>query len=156
MHKKLFTLFLILITAIAVSQNYKGTIEGINESGFHKILLSQEARSASLSNLNYFRILDSKKNDVPYVLINEESTMKSTFSAFTFQTINNVKDSITTIIIENKNNLKQDCFFFKMANTKLKKTFAISGSNDKKEWYGLATNQLFLGLNEAEKTAVEQ
>ncbi|MFD0836625.1 hypothetical protein ACFQ0I_12675 [Mariniflexile aquimaris] len=156
MHKKIFTIILILITATAVSQNYKGTIEGINESGFHKILLSPEVRSASVSNLNYFRILDSKKNEVPYVLLNEESTMQSSFSPFTFQTINNAKDSITTIIIENKNKLKQDHFTLKMANTKVKKTFTISGSNDKKEWYGLATNQLFLGLNEAEKTTVEQ
>ena len=156
MHKKLFTIILILITATAVSQNYQGTIEGINESGFHKILLSPEVRSASVSNLNYFRILDSKNNEVPYVLLNEESTMQSSFSPFTFQTINNTKDSITTIIIENKNKLKQDHFTFKMANTKVKKTFTISGSNDKNAWYGLATNQLFLGLNEAEKTTVEQ
>ncbi len=156
MYKKLIKLFLLLSTATLVSQNYRGTISEIKENGFHKILLLPEVRSASVSNTNYFRVLDSNKNEVPYVLLNDESTLQSSYIPFTFETENNTKDSVTTIIIENKNKLELDHFTFKIANTKVKKTYSINGSNDKKEWFGLATNQLFFGLNEAEKTTVEQ
>ncbi len=156
MIKKLLHIFVILITSTVVAQNYKGSIENINENGFHKILLSPEVRSASLSNINYFRILDSKKHEVPYVFLNDESILKSSYLPFIFETKNSYKDSVTSIIIDNKSKLKLDHLTFKITNTKVKKTYNISGSNDKKEWFGLTTNQLFFGLNEAEKTTVEQ
>lgn len=156
MYKQLLNIFLLLSTATIVSQNFKGTVSEIKQNGFHKILLSPEVRSASLSNINYFRILDSKKKEVPYILLNDESTMQSSYMPFHFEAVNNAKDSVSSIIIENKNKLKLNHFTFKIANTKVKKSYSISGSNDKKEWYGLSTNQLFYGLNEAEKTTVEQ
>lgn len=156
MNKQFIYIILMLSTATLVSQNHKGAISEIKQNGFHKILLSPEVRSASASNTNYFRILNKNKNEVPYVLLNDESRIQSSYLGFNFESLNNVKDSVTSIIIENKNQLKIDHFTFKIANTKVKKTFTISGSNDKKEWYGLATNQLFYGLNEAEKTTVEQ
>jgi len=156
MYRQLLNIFLLLLAATLYSQNYKGNISEINENGFHKISLSPEVRSASVSNTNYFRILDSKKNEVPYVLLNDESILKSSYSPFTFETKNNTKDSLTSIIIDNKSKLKLDHLTFKIANTKVKKTYNISGSNDKKEWFGLTTNQSFYGLNEAERTTVEQ
>ncbi|WP_308992221.1 hypothetical protein QLS71_018630 [Mariniflexile litorale] len=156
MYKQLLNIFILLSTVTMFSQNYRGTISEINQSGFHKILLSPEIRSASASNTNYFRIIDGNTNEVPYVLLNDKSTVQSSYKPFTFDAVNNTKDSISSIIIENKNKLKLDHFTFKIANTKVKKTYTISGSNDKNEWYGLATNQVFYGLNEAEKTTVEQ
>ncbi|MEN3322379.1 hypothetical protein VP395_01445 [Mariniflexile soesokkakense] len=156
MYKQFLNILFLLSVSTIVSQNYRGIISDINQNGFHKILLSPEVRSASLSNTNFFRILDSKKNEVPYILLNGESTIESLYTPFTFESVNNTKDSVSSIIIENKNKLKLDHFTFKIANTKVKKTFSISGSNDKKEWYGLVSNQLFYGLNEAEKTTVEQ
>ncbi|CAH8283357.1 hypothetical protein EV196_102318 [Mariniflexile fucanivorans] len=156
MYKHFLNIFLLLSTVTLVSQNFKGAISEVNQDGFHKILLSPEVRSASASNTNYFRILDAKENEVPYVLLNDESSMQSSYSEFNFENVNNTKDSVTSIVIENKNKQKLDHFTLKIANTKVKKTYTISGSNDKKEWYGLATNQVFYGLNEAEKTTVEQ
>ena len=156
MYRQLLNIFLLLLTATLYFQNYRGNIAEINENGFHKILLSPEVRSASLSNTNYLRILDSKKNEVPYVLLNDESILKSSYLPFPFQVLNKSKDSTTSVIIDNKNEQKLDHFVYKLANTKVKKTYTISGSNDKKEWFGLATDQLFYGLNEAEKTTVEQ
>lgn len=156
MHKYILNIFLLLSTSTIVSQNYKGNITEINQNGFHKILLSPDVRSASASNINYFRILDKNKNEVPYVLLNDESTLQSSYLGFNFESINSTKDSVTSIIIDNKNKQKLDHFTFKIANTKVKKTYSISGSNDKKEWFGLAAKQLFFGLNEAEKTTVEQ
>ena len=150
------TILLLLLSATMFSQNYKGKISEINQTGFHKILLSPEVRSASKSNTNYFRVLDTNKNEVPYVLLNDESTIQSSYKPFSFETVNNTKDSVSTIIIENKNKIKLDHFTFKIANTKVKKTYNISGSNDKKTWYGLSSNQVLYGLNEAEKTTVEQ
>lgn len=139
-----------------MAQNYRGIISEVKENGFHKILISPEVRSASKTNTDYFRILDNKKNEVPYVLLNDESYFETSYNEYPFESQNNTKDSVTSITIENKNKQKLDHFTFKIANTKVKKTYTISGSNNKKEWFGLATNQSFYGLNEAEKTTVEQ
>lgn len=155
MLKYLFPI-LCLIAASLSSQNYKGTISEIHQDGFHKIWLAPDVRSASLSDINYFRIIDANENEVPYIVLNDAVSVQSVFTDFHFQVLNNTQDSVTSIIVENKNQQKIDHLVFKIANTKVKKTYSISGSNDQKEWFGLATNQLFLGLNEAEKTTVEQ
>ena len=55
MYRQLLNIFLLLLAATLYSQNYKGNISEINENGFHKISLSPEVRSASVSNTNYFR-----------------------------------------------------------------------------------------------------
>ena len=156
MFKYHFNILFILFTVSLYSQNYRGKLSEIHQDGFHKILLTPEIRSASASNITYFRILDSNENEMPYVVLNDDIALETSYSPFNFKSVNNTKDSVTSIIIENKNRLKIDHLTFKIANTKVKKTYSISGSNDEKEWFGLATNQLFLGLNEAEKTTVEQ
>src|SRR5690606_25335574 len=155
MLKRFIYILFIFCSVSLFSQNYRGNVSEIKQNGFHKILITPEIRSASLSNIAYFRILDDNKNDVPYVVLNDESTVKS-YLTFDFKSVNNTKDSVTSIIVENKNQQKIDHLTFKIANTKVKKTYAISGSNNQEEWFGLATNQLFLGLNEADKTTVEQ
>lgn len=156
MLKHILTVFILISTCSLFSQNYKGDVSEIKQNGFHKMLVSPEIRSASVSDLDYFRILDANKNEVPYVVLNDEITVESSYATFLFKSVNSIKDSVTAVIIENKNKQKLDHLTFKIANTKVKKTYSISGSNDQKEWFGLATNQLFLGLNEAEKTTVEQ
>lgn len=156
MFKHFLNTICLLFTVSLFSQNYKGNVSNIKQNGFYKIWIGPEIRSASLSNLDYFRILDKNKNEVPYVVLNDESSVKSSYFPFDFKSVNNTKDSVTYIIIENDKQQKINHLTFQIANTKVKKTYSISGSNDEKEWFGLATNQLFLGLNEAEKTTVEQ
>jgi hypothetical protein len=65
--KNKFTFLLILIAFQGFAQNYTGTLSTINQEGLHLILLDPEVRSATHSNTNFFRILDSKKNEVAYV-----------------------------------------------------------------------------------------
>lgn len=156
MLKRFLNIVCLFTTVSLFSQNYSGNISGITEDGFHKVLVTPEVRSASVTNLGYFRILDGSGNEVPYVILNEEQRVKSSYTPFVFQSINSTKDSITSVIIENKNQLKINHLTFKLANTKVKKTYSVSGSHDQNEWFGLTTNQLFLGLNEAERTTVEQ
>src|SRR5690606_39368526 len=155
MLKRFIYILFIFCSVSLFSQNYRGNVSEIKQNGFHKILITPEIRSASLSNMAYFRILDRNENYVPYVILNDD-TLKKSYLPFDFKSVNNSKHSINSIVIENKNQLKVDHLTFKIANTKVKKRFSISGSNDQNEWFGLASNQLFLGLNEAEKTTVEQ
>lgn len=156
MNKHFINIVCLLFAVSLFSQNYKGNVSEIKQNGFYKIWVTPEIRSASLTHLGYFRILDANKNEVPYVVLNDESNVKSSYLPFVFKSVNNTKDSVTSIIVENKNQQKIDHLTFKIANTKVKKTYSISGSNDQKEWFGLVANQSFLGLNEAEKTTVEQ
>jgi hypothetical protein len=156
MNKNFFYILLLLVSTPIFSQNYQGNISGITQNGYHKILLSPEVRSAGLSNTNFFRIIDSHKNEVPYVLLKEKNKTTSNFLPFIYKSINNTQDSLTSIIIENTKQQKLDHLTFKISNTKVKKRYTISGSNNEKEWFGLTNNELFLGLKDPEKTTVEQ
>lgn len=158
MFKKLFIirLLLLLSTTLVFSQNYEGTIKGIQQTGYHKIVLTPEIRSACKTKIDFFRILDSRDKEVPYLLLSEEQQLTSLYKPFAFKVVSNVKDSITSVIIDNPNRQKLDHLSFTMSNTKVKKTYSISGSNNQEAWFGLTTNQPFYGLNEAEKTTVKQ
>ena len=54
-------IFGLLISGFGFSQTHNATISNIQKDGFHKITISPEIRSASVDNLDYFRILDGNK-----------------------------------------------------------------------------------------------
>ena len=58
-----YSLLIILFTSlVSFSQNYKGAIKSVNQSGLHKIILTPEVRSASRERFHFLRIKDFEKN----------------------------------------------------------------------------------------------
>jgi len=148
--------FVVFVITNSWSQTHKGEIKNISEDGLHKILLSPEIRSASSSNTGYIRILDSDKNEVSYFVIDETNELRSSFISFLFNSENSIKDSITSIVIENLEQLRIDQLTFKIANTEVNKSYNISGSNDNTEWYALINEQVLFGKNDNKNTTIER
>ena len=143
--------FFIIVTGF--SQNYKGTLNTINEDGLHKIILSQKVRSSCNENFNFLRIMGVQKNEVPYVLIYNNDKRLSTFKPIKIASKKVIKDSITSIFFENKIGKKQDYIILQIANTKITKKYTIYGSDDGKEWFGLVSNKNLSDLNKPQKTS---
>ena len=116
-------------------------IEKIEKSGLHSIVLPTLIRSVSRENLSDFRILDSKKNEVPYY-INDENIDKffTTFNTFKIISKTAIPNKNTTIILENpKPEINE--IVLSIANADVTKNYSVSGSNDQVEWFGLVNNQ---------------
>lgn len=138
------------------AQSHKGSINTVNESGLHKLVLSPEIRSASKENTGYFRILDANNREVPYVVLDSENKQFSLFSPFIIHSKEVIKDSITAIVIDNTSKLLLDRLTLKIANTAVNKQYDISGSNDQKQWFGLVSNASLSQLNNPDSTFVEK
>jgi hypothetical protein len=145
-----FTVFL------GFSQNYMGGLDSIKKDGLHSLLLTTEIRSATSENFNFLRIKDANKNEVPYVLIVDSDRTLSTFKSLKIISKQVIKDSVTSIVIENEANEIQGHFIVQVANTDIYKNYTIYGSNNQKEWFGLVANESLSGLSSANKTTVEK
>jgi hypothetical protein len=154
--KKFSSLFLLFVSFFGSAQNYKGEITNIKEDGLHQIIISPEVRAAANENLDYFRILNSKKQQVPYV--NKVATREESpkYNSFKIESKTTIKDSITTIIIKNQTKKKINQFNLQIGNTALSKTYSISGSNNKKEWFGLVANQILSDLVSEKETTLSK
>ena len=93
--KQFGSIIVLFISVLGSAQNYKGENTNVKQDGLHQIQLSPEVRAAANENLSFFRILDAKKMEVPYVVsnFNGEATKYNTFKIISKESI---KDSITS------------------------------------------------------------
>lgn len=152
--KPINIIFFILLFNFSFGQEYEGKISTVFSNGLHEILLSPEIRSASKDNMAHFRILDSKKREVPYVFFDGKALESKTIN-FPIFSKNILKNKVTSIVFSNTESLNIDHLLLKIANTDVVKKYNIYGSNDTLEWFGLVNNQRASGLNDSNGTAVE-
>ena len=153
LNKVLFLLFASWCTA----QNYTGNLQPVATDGLTKIVVEPELRSALQNNWDYFRILDTKGNEVPYAFdtrtISGTGSVLKEFKILSKSSIPNVS---TSIIIANESRIKFDLLTLTIANTEVVKTYSISGSDDQNQWYGLVNNETVDGLYSSTATEVRR
>lgn len=146
----------LLVVLSTYSQNYKGTFATIQENGLHKIILPTNVRATSHDNFNFLRIKNSKQEEVPYVLLYNIDKSFSEFTSTKILTKNKIKDSVTSIIIENKKREKLEKITLKIANTQIVKKYDIYGSENNIDWFGLVANKELSYYNSANNTILEK
>ena len=154
--KNKFALLLIFIAFQGFAQNYSGTLSTLNQEGLHLILLNPEVRSAINSNTNFFRILDANKNEVAFVNYKPKNENKLDFVALPIVSKRVLKDSLTSIQIENSRKRSLNNVVVVIANTSVVKNYNVSGSNDGENWFGLVQNQQLNNLNSEKEKEVEK
>ena len=144
-----------MIAGWSSAQNFTATLQPVAKDGLTKIIVQPELLSALQNNWNYFRILDSKKNEVPYVLNpNLSSSGKSVVENLKIVAVNTIPNRSTSVIISNENAVKLDELNLIIANTNVEKIYSISGSNDQDQWYGLVYNESLNNLESSTDTQV--
>lgn len=154
--KKFSSLVVLFISFLGLAQNYKGEITNVKEDGLYKILLSPEVTAVANENLDYFRIFDTKKKQVPYAREHQTYQESPRYNPFKVVSKKSIKDSITSIVVQNETGKKINQFNLQIGNTSLSKTYSISGSNDKQEWFGLVSNETISDLVSSEGTTVQK
>jgi hypothetical protein len=154
--KKYSFIIVFFIALVSFSQNYTGNLTPLLKDGVHSLMLTPEMRAAANDNFSFLRVIDAQKNEVPYVLIYNTDKRFSIFKPIKIVSKETLKDSITSIIIENKIGEKQDHITLKIANTNVYKNHTIYGSNNKIDWFGLVDDERLTGLNSQNKTTIEK
>ena len=154
---KLHNLFLLLFCAnVMVAQNTTAKIEKVKVDGLYKIVLPTNIRSVSNDDLSDFRILDSKENEVPYFINkNVDPISDSNYKDYKIISTSEIPKKQSTLIFENSDKIINQVALT-IANYEGEKTFTISGSNDKKEWFGISNNNYLTDLNASNATYVSK
>ena len=151
--KKLISALLILLSSFGFSQNYKGDIANVTESGFHQITISPNIRAFAKDDLRHFRILDSKQNQIPYTIAAGKKQSQN-YNQLNIVSKVSITDSITSLIVENESAKKISQFNLQIENTSLVKSYTVSGSNDGNKWFGLVANETLQDMVSSSGTSV--
>ena len=153
---RLSLLLLFLLMQLSFAQQTTAKLEKVSEKNFYRIRVSPEIRSASKINLGDLRIFDSKKNEVPYLIENQISKAETNqFEAFSILSKSSITKKTSTLIVENpKSKISQLTLI--IANSDANKKLSISGSNDQKQWFGIANRIELFDMNNPNATQVTQ
>ncbi|MFV5692332.1 hypothetical protein ACM55K_09950 [Flavobacterium sp. LT1R49] len=149
-------LILLFLTNLSFGQ-HKTTakIKIVANDGLHKMVLPPAIRSFSKEDLSDFRIFDTKGNEVPYFIIqNEKKTSPNTFEEYSILSKTVVPKKSSSIVIKNPSATNINRISLSIANSDVVKTYSISGSDDQKEWFGLSNSQELGDLNSTDKNSV--
>lgn len=153
--KKWISSIVLVVSFLGWSQNYEGEIKNIQTNSLYQIELTPEIRAVSQEDLCYFRIFDTNKKEVPYVVsyYNGESERYTSFKIISKKSI---KDSITSIVIQNETGKKINQINLNIGNAALTKQYNVSGSYNEEEWFGLVANATLKDLVATKGTALEK
>lgn len=153
--KKIYSLLAVLVCLFGYSQNYKGEISDVKQSGLNQITIDPTVRAFAKNDLRYLRILDSNKNQTPYAFVRQK-TESETYSPFKIVAKNSIPDSISSLVIQNEKRNKISNFSLQIQNTSLTKSYSVSGSNDGNQWFGLVQDQILADLESVNSTSVSK
>ena len=119
------------------SQQVKGRIEA-PQNGWQTITVPQEFRARIGYDAGKLRIKDQKGNEVPYILKPEQAE-KTDFKPVVYSKISNPADSTESVLIDNSNKQQKQSYTFKIANTSVRKSYSIEGSNGQQSWFSLVS-----------------
>lgn len=148
-------LIILFVSTHGNAQITTAKIEGtIPTEGFYQIVVNPKIRAVTAEDFSNFRIYDSQNKEVPYVV--KEFSNSLVYNKFTdlkilSKVIENKK--LSSYIIENQRQ-ELNSLSLIVANSAIEKKYNISGSNDQKEWFGIAMNQQFAALNTSESNSL--
>ena len=129
--------FLLALSQMMWSQfNISAEIKPVAKTATYRLLLPTQIASASKENFSDLRILDSKNQEVPYVLLENVIAKKTNKIDFKISSRSSIPDKISSLIFENQLQ-KLDFVNLEIANYSGSKTFIVSGSDDQKQWFGV-------------------
>ncbi len=145
-------ILLLLFSGLAFGQRTSGTIDPIAVEGMHQILLTPEIRSAANEDLSDFRIYDNKENEVPYFLAGRMIQVLKGFDDYPIVEKTSIPKKSTSYIIANSSSKRLSGISLTVGNSDGIKTYDLSGSNDKNQWFGISNKATIGDLNNNEQT----
>lgn len=145
-----------MLAQFAVAQpTTTGKLKPVSAEGLYKIIVPPAVRSFSNADLSNFRIYDSKKNEVPYFVVQGNSQIVTQdFEQYPIVDKSSVPKKNTTYIVKVSAAKKLNQIALVINNSDMVKTYDLSGSNDKKQWFGISNKATLDQLSSALTTTV--
>lgn len=136
----LFFLFLCVVPLVVSAQDtfgYKAVIENVDHVGFYKIYLDPTLLAKSKTDLSDLRIMDAQNRFVPYIRLQNLPSQKEDFITFPIVGTSANTDSVTSVVVENKQSLLISSLWLKLRNTAVSRKVDVLGSDDQLKWFAI-------------------
>jgi hypothetical protein len=122
----------------------KAAVDSVSAKGFFKIILSPDILSFAKDDLSDIRIINSKQEEIPYLLVQESAIhYKSYFLELKIDENTPLFTPKTTrIIISNADKKVCSGFLLIIRNADIEPEVTIKGSDDKRNWYFISRGYL--------------
>lgn len=134
----------IAINSVSAQTTHRVTLQPVDSSGYYAIQLSAEVLGRAAKDFSDLRILCDEK-EVPY-FVNTGSSYSTTIEYLPYPFSVTKRDKKSELLIE-VGDQKISTFDIEIKNSAAVKNYSLSGSNDKKEWYGVSKGTLSGGNN---------
>lgn len=141
---KLLFLSLLIVTTLSAQTTHRLTLPPVDSSGYYAIQLSAGVLGRAAKDFSDLRIVCDEK-EVPY-FINSGSGYMTMNDYIPYQFTITKRDKKSEVMIE-AGDRKISTFDIEIKNSAAIKNYSLSGSNDKKEWYGVSKGTLSGGNN---------
>jgi hypothetical protein len=151
--KKLIVILVSTLLSLPVfAQEFKATgkLDAVGADGFYKVFLSPAEAVYLNENLTNARILDSKKTEVPYLLVEESPIyLQELFKEYEIQSQKRTPGVSTVIRLHNPEQTAINNISLLLKNAEAQKTANLTGSDDGKQWFAVRENFTFYPANNA-------
>jgi hypothetical protein len=117
---------------------YQASLDTVPQAAFYRIRLNPELIAKCKKDLSDLRISDQDGNFIPYVLKSDQPVLSTDgFREFPILSNQQIKDSCTEVVIENKASAPLDYLLLVMRNSSAHRSAILSGSDDRLKWYAI-------------------
>lgn len=136
-YSRIIILFLLSNCLRAQHFSFRAALDTPKQDGLHAMLLPPELRMRSQKNLEDLRLQDSAGNEVPYVIVPGQSHYDSVdFVTYPILERRISKNRNSTFIFSPEEKTLTGVWLV-LSNHRLDKVCTVSGSDDRKEWFGI-------------------
>lgn len=123
--------------------SHKAPITTVQNNGEYRISLPPDVVMFTRSDFGDIRIHDNDGKEIPYLLYREEAISRSKlFYEYTIRA-NRIEKDKTVLILENIRKIPISNVCLIVRNSDVRKTAALSGSDDGVTWYAIKNNYVF-------------
>lgn len=151
--KKLFSLIILISAGAFAQRSASAAIPPVSKAGLYRMAIPPQLRAYSKLGLQDFRIYNAKGKEIPYFIGKEKSAVSGA-AAIGMKLVSRKSEKKKSSIILQNPKSSLDNIWLDIANSNIRKTYNISGSDDQQKWFGII-NQAVFGTPEAyAKTSV--
>lgn len=129
----------LLTTITAWSQQFVAPITNIETADIYTITLKQDVLDHIGNNLHFIRIKNNHGIEAPYLLLPIKNQTDSGSLYYSFDDFSFIKKDTFSIVNFSYDGILEG-FILKIANTTVRKSAQLEGSNDGENWYNILPN----------------
>ncbi len=122
----------------AQSFQYRADLAPVKKSGYHRIVLPPAIVGRLNNELGDIRLYDDQGQEVPYVLDRANVGQSRQFVPYPIVSRNSIPGKSTTLVVQPPNRMPTQMLTLLVKNTSSSKAVRLSGSNNQREWFGIA------------------